>query len=810
MTVSCPAPSSAVLPPHLSFCRDSWSTSYLLEQLHPNNINSPRAQQKVSSTSFRLPSLSISASYFISFLNLLTGPHTFIIISFRSYGSIAYRSPDSRTEVSCRCSDSDGHPSSQSGQWKQSPHCHTKRAKTHPTLVFFSALFLAKPSNPFRRLTAHSHKLDSRDTPPPLLHSPAASEFDRVSPSETTPVSTPRAASASVFPRKAAREKDLLFQWHHRSSDLFCDSTLLDSDLEESPFPLFGQSPPPPDSMASETAPMGIAMRQNSNSPHHSNLTSGLQETSGNSMRVDANGGKGSGRHDSVSMSGLTPQYTSGAMPISMSNSRQQRRESNAAGSMMGGMSWGGVSMNSWIRDEYVEDAGLVETVLTFGSMMQGTSPFSGGFRSPSYHSSSYLPKLEANFMRDFYCCGLNIPSLHDLLAHYENVHSNVLPPTTTQTTPKGQGAAPASTQQSQPPQPNASLASIQAPPAPTQHTGHDRSVQNRPVSQETQGKAQYQPSQEMEAVEDIEMDDINGNQFENGVGTGNVASGFAMPNGQQFGQRSPFAQQQGRVPPLDLQNVGHPLQNFQGIRQSQPGTPISAGGRPYHGNPTVSSVNTPTLTAHPRQQQAIRTPESSAPGTPRELDQDFLGDIGNMSMENPGFMTMPQTDGSAPGFSNEGNFGEIYINDPAKRLFNTGTNQNQQTVHQRLGNAQYGADSEIAKRIRERQQGVGLADTLNGEEPKPFRCPVIGCEKAYKNQNGLKYHKTVSSLPLHCLTTQLTLHSTVTTTSSCTRTRTARTRSSIRRPSAPTRARWAWRRRSLTSATTAASGTRI
>jgi transcription factor SFP1 len=24
-------------------------------------------------------------------------------------------------------------------------------------------------------------------------------------------------------------------------------------------------------------------------------------------------------------------------------------------------------------------------------------------------------------------------------------------------------------------------------------------------------------------------------------------------------------------------------------------------------------------------------------------------------------------------------------------------------------------------------------------EEHKPFRCPVIGCEKAYKNQNGLK-----------------------------------------------------------------------
>lgn len=43
------------------------------------------------------------------------------------------------------------------------------------------------------------------------------------------------------------------------------------------------------------------------------------------------------------------------AKPISMNNSRnldpRQRRES-LAGSLVGGMSWGGVSVGSWIRDE--------------------------------------------------------------------------------------------------------------------------------------------------------------------------------------------------------------------------------------------------------------------------------------------------------------------------------------------------------------------------------------------------------------------------------------------------------------------------
>lgn len=27
-------------------------------------------------------------------------------------------------------------------------------------------------------------------------------------------------------------------------------------------------------------------------------------------------------------------------------------------------------------------------------------------------------------------------------------------------------------------------------------------------------------------------------------------------------------------------------------------------------------------------------------------------------------------------------------------------------------------------------------------DENKPFKCPVLGCGKTYKNQNGLKYHR--------------------------------------------------------------------
>jgi hypothetical protein len=33
-------------------------------------------------------------------------------------------------------------------------------------------------------------------------------------------------------------------------------------------------------------------------------------------------------------------------------------------------------------------------------------------------------------------------------------------------------------------------------------------------------------------------------------------------------------------------------------------------------------------------------------------------------------------------------------------------------------------------------------------DAPRPFKCPVNGCSRAYKTQNGLRYHKSVSRMP--------------------------------------------------------------
>ena len=124
--------------------------------------------------------------------------------------------------------------------------------------------------------------------------------------------------------------------------------------------------------MAGRSSPIDIATlsRNGSTSPRHhqtSNLTSALQSTTGNEIRptpaLNIGGGNakgfggGFGQRDFVNgrMPAIDLQLESGAQPISMdtSNWEKPRRES-LAGSLVQGMSWGGVSVGSWIRDEYV------------------------------------------------------------------------------------------------------------------------------------------------------------------------------------------------------------------------------------------------------------------------------------------------------------------------------------------------------------------------------------------------------------------------------------------------------------------------
>lgn len=363
--------------------------------------------------------------------------------------------------------------------------------------------------------------------------------------------------------------------------------------------------------------------------------------------------------------------------------------------------------------------------------------------------------------MRDFSCCGMTLPSLHDLLQHYEEAHAQKVPPLAKSNT-QGQSQMP-DTRAAMPTNAAAAAAAAQQqahqqgnfkPMAPAQTSAHsNRTAQNRSRTPTFSKNLQMIP--DIDTMHDMEMDDMDG--VDEKTPPPNL---FSQSQANSSSPQAQFSQpHQPRVPHLNM-NL---LQGHQGLRNSTPTTPVAQGrqGLPFQNNPTVSSVNTPTLMSNPMQQQFQdlpgqyrNTPDSSSPGTPVELDESIMSGMGDMSMQNNALlMGNPNQGFGFAGFGTNNDMLDLCIDDPAKRLFcPTGGygSQNQHNAHMRLGSGQYGANSDIARRIREQQMLAGLPDTVAGmmpnDEPKPFRCPVIGCEKAYKNQNGLKYHKSVST----------------------------------------------------------------
>jgi len=369
--------------------------------------------------------------------------------------------------------------------------------------------------------------------------------------------------------------------------------------------------------------------------------------------------------------------------------------------------------------------------------MMAGTSPAAFNNQSPSYHSSSYLPKLEANFMKDFACCGLTLASLHDLLQHFEEVHAGAPPSRTPQAMPSGLpgangissvGIAPGQSQN-------------QGEPAThTQHGFHPRSgsiggFRSQRLGSDGFSRTNLSTVQDMDTLEDMEMDDVDA-----GLATiEETPSGFG-------GQQSQFAQNQSHLPPLNI-NMANTMQNHQGLRTSTPTTPAAPQQFNLQNNPTVSSVNTPSLgTAPTPNTYNLTSPESSHPSTPAELDMDFVSTFNQPMMGVPGMDMNFGNNGFAtgvPGFDGT-------IDQPGKRLFSKqGAGLSQQQLQAAFKNYQLGNgdQTELARRLREQAllNGANVPQFPFPEEVKPFKCPVIGCEKAYKNQNGLKYHKQVS-----------------------------------------------------------------
>ena len=387
--------------------------------------------------------------------------------------------------------------------------------------------------------------------------------------------------------------------------------------------------------------------------------------------------------------------------------------------------------------------------------------------------------------MRDFTCCGRTLPTLHDLLQHYEEAHNNAANPANTsiqslvpvmgQNPPRR--AIPTSVATPQ----NPSVAGLgmgqcirpvpqQTRPLPPSNLGQ-MNINNIGQMQTVQVTAPPRQAamtshlnDEMDAVGEMEMDDsvaVGGMEMEmDGLPTPRIQN---APN--IFGHQ--------QRPQLQLNNTAMAQQ---ALRTSQPPTPVAASFG-FQNNPTVSSVNTPTLTTtQPPLQMQTQTTHST-PETPVGGPQpDYAAQLnmnlnfGNMNSNVTSNLTSNMsinmndtrfgaTDNTNNFGTGSGGFGGDFtpsmgtIDEPAKRLFSpgnpsgnpsstpsgtpSGTSNATLAMQQQLA-ASFNLNSEQLQNLGATDQKALLAMLLP-EEHKPFKCPVIGCEKAYKNQNGLK-----------------------------------------------------------------------
>lgn len=138
-----------------------------------------------------------------------------------------------------------------------------------------------------------------------------------------------------------------------------------------------------------------------------------------------------------IGPSGSSNSMAIDAQPINISFSRSNsiyqnpklRRESIAHSQGMGGISWGSVGIGSWLREEVMLQNNPVrhQSINLHNGNFLNQNAMDGRLNSvmstSPMNNNSYLADLEANYCKDYSCCGQILPTLHDLLRHYEEMH---------------------------------------------------------------------------------------------------------------------------------------------------------------------------------------------------------------------------------------------------------------------------------------------------------------------------------------------------------------------------------------------------
>lgn len=307
--------------------------------------------------------------------------------------------------------------------------------------------------------------------------------------------------------------------------------------------------------------------------------------------------------------------------------------------------------------------------------------------------------RLESTFCRNFTCCGRELDDLHDLLQHYEECHvrfedededevSNIITDeeleTSSMRTDTSASANPSAN--------NSPLAS----PAGKMHTtahGNDR------VSELKRSRQLNDPSTPMvvTAAEDLESPSAFDTAVMRSPSTNRGKKrAFGQPNMGSNANPLYRAMMDGGVArhPLGMGNVYNPSSPFSTPGSSRAGTPtLDSDGESFFGSSTQPSVFS-NLSIRGNNAEDHQLPSCAPPN-----------------------LFFPSATANAS-------------NRPAKR-----ERFNSENPHSGASAANGAAGTASAT-------ASPLPSDANGGEHRPYKCPAPGCDKAYKQMNGLKYHR--------------------------------------------------------------------
>lgn len=342
-------------------------------------------------------------------------------------------------------------------------------------------------------------------------------------------------------------------------------------------------------------------------------------------------------------------------------------------------------------------------------------------------------PKLEAQFFRNFSCCGLDLQDLHGLLEHFEECHVAF----------EDDGATDGGMEVEMEMDDGGSEGTISGPPSPRMlQGGHPRSVyeiKKSALSSFETGSSPSSPASTNLHLDpgmelDMDMDDTPPFQLHTPHQT--------LSSHASTSSLSSTTSSAALPPPMSA--FDSPLPSLQSNKKKfstamNPASMRGIGGMGMGGMMGLDAL------AAARAASAYSTPDSSIPGTPvmEEIPGggvDGLFSVPANSLHNPA--TINPHLGLAPSL--------LFPSTPADSPpSDSGSNAD---GSQSNGSGRDSTDgtpvvvlSALPSALHPLGTGVQISPSGRPYTPpseKPFKCSVAGCDKSYKQQNGLKYHR--------------------------------------------------------------------